>query len=409
MEQVYIIGTGMSPFGRHQDLTHAQLSRISVTEAMSRAGIEIADVDLAIYATVAQGFMANEHVVPGQFALRGMGFTDIPVFNVENACASSSTALNIARTYVATGQADVVLVFGTEKLYVPDRERRLALFNQPLDLAEARNYLEAYADEFIDVPAEFDTADADSVLMQFYGAQARMHMKRFGTRQEHLAAIASKNHMHSVHNPLAQYTDPMTVEDVLAGRMVSWPLTVPMCAPISDGSAAAIVCSGSFLKRQGSKAGVRILSSVMRTGTDRKAYDYENHVTRRTANLAYAEAGLGPDDISVAEVHDASAFGELIETEALGFCRFGEGGEMALRGETSIGGRIPVNPSGGLECRGHPLAATGLAQVHELFLQLTGQAGKRQVEGARIGLSQTGGGFIGVEEATSVVTILEKV
>lgn len=409
MRNVYVAGVGMTPFNRHLDKTYAQLTSATVREAMADAGCEVAHVDMAIYANVAQASMVNEQVVPGEFALRGLGFTGLPVFNVENACASSSTALSIASTYIATGQADVVLAVGTDKMYVEDRARRMAMFSQPLDLEEARKYLEAYQGELIEAPPAQNPGEQRSVLMDFYSAQAKLHMKRFGTTREQLAAIAAKNHMHSVHNPLAQYREPMTLEQVLAAKEVAWPLTVPMCAPISDGSAAAILCSDEGLRRLREAVPVQVLASVIRTGTDRKAYDYEKHVTRVTSQRAYEIAGVGPAELSVVEVHDASAFGELGEIEALGLCPIGEGGPFSASGATALGGKVPVNTSGGLECRGHPLGATGLAQIHELVTQLRGRAGARQVQGARIGLAQNGGGFIGVEEAVDCITILGRV
>lgn len=407
MRDVFIAGTGMTPFNRHLDRTYAQLTAASVTAAMSDAGCNVPQVELAIYASVAQDSVANEMVVPGEFALRRLGFTGLPVFNVENACASSTTAMHIGATYIATGQADVVLVVGTDKLYLEDRARRIAIFNQPLDVEEARKYLEMYKDEFAPAPTS-STDEPRSVLMEFYAAQALLHMKRFGTTQEQLAAVAAKNHMHSVHNEVAQYRVPMTAQEVLQAKEVSWPLTVPMCAPISDGSAAAVLCSAQGLKRLREATPVKLLAWAMRSGSDRKAYEYEKHVTRQAAALAYEMAGLGPRDVSVVEVHDASAFGEIGEIEALGLCSIGEGGRFSAAGHTSLGGSVPVNPSGGLECRGHPLAATGLAQIHELALQLRGRAGPRQVRGARVAMAQNGGGFIGVEEAVSCVTILEK-
>ncbi len=409
MNKVYIAGTGMTPFTRHLDRSYASLTQEAVQMALRDAGAVNSDIDMAIYGSVAQAVMANEIVVPGEFALRGMGFTGIPVFNVENACASSSTALNIATTYVATGQAEVVLVIGTDKMYAEDRAKRMAMFTQPLDMQEAAKYLAAYGSEFVEAPAPANPDEQRSVLMEFYSAQARLHMKRFGTTREQLAAIAAKNHMHSVHNPVAQYRTPMTVDEVLAAKEVAWPLTVPMCAPISDGAAAAIVCSEAALKRFAGAHPVRVLASVLRSGSDRKAYDYEKHVTRLAAARAYDMAGIGPDDVSVAEVHDASAFGELGEIEALGLCPIGEGGAFSAAGATAIGGKVPVNPSGGLECRGHPLGATGLAQIHELADQLRGRAGLRQVQGARIAVAQNGGGFIGVEEAVACITVLGQV
>ena len=242
--------------------------------------------------------------------------------------------------------------------------------------------------------------------MDVYAAFARFHMRKFGTTQEQIAAVAAKNHQHSVHNPLSQYRRPYSIEEVLAAPPITYPLTLPMCAPISDGAAATIVCNERALARFDRARAVEIRAAVLRTGTERAPNDVEHHVSRRAAMAAFDQAGLGPEDVSVAEVHDATAVGELIQIENLGLVPFGEGGPASLRGETRIGGRVPVNPSGGLESKGHPLGATGLTQIFELVTQLRGEADSRQVEGARIGLAENGGGLIGIEEAACCVTIL---
>jgi acetyl-CoA acetyltransferase len=233
-------------------------------------------------------------------------------------------------------------------------------------------------------------------------------MKTFGTTQRQLAAIAAKNHQHSAHNPLAQYQRPFTVEEVLAAQPITYPLTLPMCSPVSDGAAAAIVCSNVGLKHLGQVPArcARVRATVLQTGSRRAPDDYLHHATRLAGERAYAQAGLGPADVSVAEVHDATAMGEIIEVEALQLTPLGVCGPAAERGELSLGGRLPVNPSGGLESKGHPIGATGLAQVYELVMQLRGTAGARQVAGARVGIAQNGGGIIGVEEAVVAVTIL---
>ncbi|MNZ89529.1 lipid-transfer protein [compost metagenome] len=249
-----------------------------------------------------------------------------------------------------------------------------------------------------------------SVFMDVYAAFARSHMRTFGTTQRQLAAVSAKNHAHSVHNPLSQYQTAYSVEEVLAAAPITYPLTLPMCSPVSDGAAAAIVCTGAALKRLNidARRAIKVLAAVVQSGGDRGESDYRQHCTALAAERAYALAGVGPADISVAEVHDATAMGEIIQTENLGFCEFGMGGVIAERGETRIGGRIPVNPSGGLESKGHPVGATGLAQIHELVTQLRGEAGARQVDGARIALAENGGGLEGIEEAVACITILAR-
>jgi len=220
--------------------------------------------------------------------------------------------------------------------------------------------------------------------------------------------VAAKNHGHSVHNPLAQYREAMSVAEVLAAPPISYPLTLPMCSPVSDGAAAAIVCNAAGLKRlQGdARRAVRVLGCVLQTGSDRAADDLQNHLVRKAAERLYAQAGVAPQDVGVAEVHDATAIGEVLQSELLGLVPEGQGGLAAERGETALGGRIPINPSGGLESKGHPIGATGLGQVFELVAQLRGEAGSRQVPGARIALAENGGGLAGVEEAVACLTLL---
>jgi acetyl-CoA acetyltransferase len=233
-------------------------------------------------------------------------------------------------------------------------------------------------------------------------------MAKYGTTQRQLAVIAAKNHHHGAMNPNAQFQKKMSVEEVLASRSVSWPLTVPMCAPIGDGSAAAVLCSGEFLKFLRFPRPVRIRASVLGSGTDRSVEQEDHDIACRLSRRAYDLAGIGPEDIHLAEVHDATAYGELHQTEALGFCAWGQGGPLAETGATRIGGRIPINVSGGLESRGHPIGASGLGQIHELVTQLRHEAGTRQVENCRLALAENGGGNIGYEEAAMGIHILER-
>jgi acetyl-CoA acetyltransferase len=244
--------------------------------------------------------------------------------------------------------------------------------------------------------------------MDVYASLAKQHMRLFGTTRRQIAAVASKNHWHSTFNPLAQYRDPFTIDEILAAREVVWPLTVPMCSPITDGAAAAIVCSSRALRKFGRTGAVRVRASALVSGSNRGVDEFRKHISHRAANLAYEMASVGPGEMSVAEVHDASAVGEIIQSENLGLCEFGDGGPAADRGDTRLGGRIPINPSGGLECKGHPIGATGLGQIYELVNQLRHRADKRQVEGARFAIAENGGGFHGYEEASACVTILSR-
>ena len=235
-------------------------------------------------------------------------------------------------------------------------------------------------------------------------------MKTYGTTQRQIAAVCAKNHSHSVHNPYSQFRQPFTIDEVLAAPPITFPLTVPMCAPLSDGAAAAILCTEEGLKRIGADKSrcVTVSASVVRSFTHRDLHEPEKAIGRLAALQAYEIAGLGPDAMDVAEVHDASAMGEIIQSENLGLAPLGQGGLCAERGDFTIGGRIPINPSGGLESKGHPLGATGIGQLYELVTQLRGEAGKRQVTGASHAIQENGGGLQGIEEAAVVIHILSK-
>jgi acetyl-CoA acetyltransferase len=409
LNRVYIVGVGMTPFGKFLDRSIKDLTREAVDAALKDAGEAKEAVGAAFFANATQSPLEGQHMVGGQIALREMGFERLPVFNVENACASSSSALNLAYGYVRAGMADVVLAIGAEKMYGSDREKTFSIFNGAWDVHQVDATVSRLDEIGRDVPVPPSAQGGErSVFMDVYAALAKLHMKTFGSTQRDLAVIASKNHNHSAANPLSQYRKTMSVEEVLAARTISWPLTLPMCSPISDGAAAALLVSESALKRFERKRAIEVRASVVRSGTSRRPEEYEEHICRQAALAAYETAAVGPHDISVAEVHDASAFAELLQTELLGLCAFGEGGAFAESGATSLGGKVPVNPSGGLESKGHPIGATGLGQVFELVAQLRGEAGKRQVEGARLALAENGGGFYGYEEAVACVTILGK-
>jgi len=402
----------MTRFGRllNQDLK-AMVGQ-AVSQAMSDAGVHAVDLEAAFFANATQGHMEGQHMIRGQIALREMGIGRIPVVNVENACASGATALSLALIHVQSGASDMAIAVGAEKMYSLDRERMFSVFDSAWDISRAdeiRDKLVALGRDVL-VPPGSTSSKPYSAFMDVYAAFSRAHMRRFGTTQRQLAAVAAKNHQHSVHNELSQYRNAYTVQEVLSAPPITYPLTVPMCSPISDGAAAVIVCSKAGLRKSNLARGriVRVLASVIQSGSDRDESDIGNHCTALAAKRAYELAGVGPCEISVAEVHDATAMGEIIQVENLGFCEFGAGGVLAERGETQIGGRIPINPSGGLESKGHPIGATGLAQIYELVHQLRGEAGLRQVEGASMALAENGGGLHGIEEAAACVTILGK-
>lgn len=412
MSDIYIAGVGMTKFGKQLERSYKDLTREAVELALADAGAQTSDVKQAYFGSCVIGFMQGQHMIPGQIALRAMGFEGIPIFNVEGACASASSAMFLAAQAIKSGACDIAIAVGTEKMNSEDKARMFAAFDSAWDISsseENRDVLLKMGDG-VTPPEGTQSLKPYSMFMDVYAAYCRQHMKTFGTTQRQIAAVASKNHMHSVHNPLAQYQVAYTVDEVMAAPPISYPLTLPMCAPISDGSAAAVLCSAQGLKRLKGDASraVRVLSSVVRSSSTRDAGDYRNHITSLAADQAYEQAGIAPNDVDVVEVHDATAIGEIIQAENLKLVPFGEAGPAAERGDFTVGGRIPINPSGGLESKGHPIGATGLGQVHELVTQLRGEAGPRQVEGARIALQENGGGIVNVEEATAVINIFAK-
>lgn len=410
MREVFVAGVSMTPFGIHPDQSVGDLARAAATAALEDAGGMPELVEAAFFANTAQGSIEGQHAVRGQHALRPLGFDGCPIYNLESACAGSAVAFQLAFAHVMGGQADIVMVVGAEKLHTDDRAKRLSVFGQPMDLATVTEFVERYSPEVVDMVAPPGVAVDDgmrSIFMDAYALQARMHMKRYGTTWEQIAMVSEKNHRHSTLNPLAQFQKAIPLEKILSGRVVSWPLTVPMCAPVSDGSAAAVLCSRAGLQKLAARSSpVRVLSAQVVGGGRRKPQDSTAAALYKAACKAYGQAGINPAQIQVAEVHDASAYAEINQIEMIGLCDFGEGGRFTQSGATSLGGRVPVNPSGGLQSKGHPIAATGLGQIYEVATQLRGQAGARQVKGARLGVTACGGGFIGVEEAISSVSVL---
>jgi acetyl-CoA acetyltransferase len=409
---VYVVGVGMTRFGKHIDRTMKSLAGEAVAGALEDAGLARAAVQAAFVGNAVQGVISGQECVRGQIVLRECGIGGIPMVNVENACASASTALHLSWQAVAGGFHDCVLALGMEKLYHPDKAKSFAALAGAVDV-EFMEQLKAALGSMqgADRPSGGGNGGGEkrSLFMDVYAAAARQHMARYGTTVEHFAAIAAKNSVHGSLNPRAQYQEPHTVAEVLASPVISSPLTRLMCSPIGDGAAAAIVVSEDFLahiRRQGGSASVpvRIAASVLGTGRDRGTDDPDPVV--EVARRAYEQAGVGPRDVSLAEVHDATAPAELMIYEELGFCPAGEGGRLVDDGVTKLGGRQPVNTSGGLIAKGHPVGATGLAQIVEIVEQLRGRAGRRQVAGARVGLTENAGGAVRGDPAAVAVHIL---
>ena len=410
MEPVYIVGVGMTSLGRHLDKSVKDLSRLAIDAALADAGCAKEAVEVAWFSNTRQGLMEGQHGIRGQCALRAYGFEGLPIINTDNACASSTTGLNQAVAYLRAGMADVALVVGAEKMNYPEKRHLMfEAFRGAMDVELGEEQLKrsiALAAD-LPLPPEAQAGEGErSIFMDSYAAGARYHMLKHGLTQRQLAAVAAKNHWHSSMNPLSHYRTPRTIEEVLADRVVAWPLTRAMCAPISDGAAALVLCSKNALARFDRQRAVRVLATTIASGVKHEPDDADRKVPRLAALRAYELAGISPKDVSLAEVHDATAFGEIKHIEALGLCPAGEGGAFTESGATRLGGELPVNPSGGLLAKGHPVAATGAIQIHELVTQLRGEAGQRQVKGARIAVAGNGGGSYDGEEAVSATTIL---
>jgi acetyl-CoA acetyltransferase len=422
-DNVYIYGVGMIKFGKHLDMGVKQLTGEALKLVLEDCGLEMKDLEAAWFSNTGWGMSGFQHSIRAQVALSANGLEKIPMINVENACASGSTALHSGWMAVKAGIYDCVLAIGAEKMYFEFKDKKEKAksfqgFIAGTDVEETTKMIEAWkegekkrqekeaqeAKERGIEAKEDKSKKGHSIFMDFYAYGARRHMEKYGTTQRQLAVIAAKAHNNSTLNPLAQYTFPQTVEQVMEDREVAFPLTRAMCAPIGDGAAAAIICSESFLKKHPSERAIRIRASILKSGSRTG----ENDICGRASEAAYEIAGVGPEDVNVAEVHDATAFGELHQTEQMGFCAVGEGGPLAESGATAIDGKIPVNTSGGLISRGHPIGASGLAQTYELVTQLRGEAGKRQVKNPRIAMAENGGGTLGKGEAAMTINIFER-
>ena len=397
MRQVAVVGAGMTRFGKHQDRSMKDLAREAIENALHSANIEQEAIEAAAVGNAVAGLMTGQECIRGQVVLREMGIGGIPVINTENACASSSTAFHIAWLYVASGMYDTVLAVGMEKLFHADKKRTFTAIGSAIDLELGDEFARQMSGE-----QSVGAGESRSVFMDYYANLARQHMARYGTTREQFAQIAAKNHTNGSLNPHAQFQTPRTVADILAAPLIAEPLTRMMCSPIGDGAAAVIITTAEKARQLTTKP-VFVRASIVGSSQEH-APDAPGIVTK-TAQKAYNMAGISPNELQVVEVHDATAPAELLVYEELNLCRAGEGGKLISDGVTQIGGRVPVNPSGGLLAKGHPVGATGVAQISEIFWQLRGEAGKRQVAGAKVGLTENGGGVLGGENAVASVHI----
>ncbi|MBW2268463.1 MAG: thiolase family protein [Deltaproteobacteria bacterium] len=400
-----VAGVGMTRFMKYPDKGLKELGTEASLQALADAGLETGDLDAAYVGNCAAGLITGQESIRGQVILDTIGIGKIPVINVENACASGSTAFREACAMVTAGLHDVVLALGVEKLSHPDKAKSFAAFAGAMDVDELQAMMKSLQQAAESSGAEGGAGQNRSMFMDVYASAARAHMEKYGTTVEQYAAVAAKNSFHGSLNPRAQFPDELSVEEVLAERLIVEPLTRAMCSPIGDGAAAVVVVSERKARELGISRPVRVETSVMRSGYGHA--EDEPDTVQLASRDAYEASGLGPDDFDLIEIHDASAPGEIIAYEQLGLCAKGDGGRLVESGETRLGGRRPVNTSGGLLRKGHPVGATGAAQIVELTEQLQGRAGRRQVEGARVALAQNGGGKKGNDAAAMVVTILK--
>jgi benzoylsuccinyl-CoA thiolase BbsB subunit len=368
MREVSVIGVGMVPFAKYREKTLAEIGWPAVKAAIEDAGVEKRDIEAAYCGSALGGMMS------GQRVLKQLGITGLPITNVENACSSSSSAFRQAYIAVAAGVYDMVLVLGVEKL------TKFGGGTLPLE------------------KEDFEVTHG-LVMPALYGMRARRYMHDYGLTKEQLAQVAVKAHKHGAKNEDAQYRNEVTVEEVMEAREIAEPFTLLHCCPSGDGAAAVVIASAEKARQYTTKP-VRVACSEVNSGKYVTGFrDMTTpEITVRGAKQAYEEAHIGPEDVDVAEVHDAFTIAELLYYEALGFCDKGDAAKLLEDGETSIGGRIPVNPSGGLLSKGHPIGATGAAQIVEVVRQLRGQAGNRQVDDAKVALTHcTGGGISGFD------------
>lgn len=379
MSRPIIAGIGVQPFGRNLDSTLKSLAGGAATAALADAGMEAGQIDCIFSANVGAGLITGQEGIRGQVALKEAGLGGTPFFNVENACASGSSAIHLAAMYIKSGAAETALVVGFEKMSAPDRTLALKAIDACGDVEEIAAIKNALGPD----------GASRSVFMDFYARKVLKYLDESGATRRHLAAVAAKNHCNGVDNPYAHFRAPQTVDSVLASREIVDPLHLLMCSPVSDGAAAVVLVSEKWAKAHGI-AGPAIASSRLRSD------DFSNGPSQvgRLAEEAYREAGLKPESINVAEVHDGSAAGEIFAYEELGFAKPGRGWTLLDDGTVFRGGRLPVNVGGGLIARGHPLGATGVVQVCELASQLRGSAGPRQVPNARAAVAHCLGGQV---------------
>ena len=387
MKGVVIAGIGMTQFGKQVGRGVRSLALAAIEEAIADSGLASDRIDRIYFGNAISGIISQQEMVRGQVALRHQVLGKVPLFNIENACASGGSAFSLACEAVASGAVEVALVVGAEQMNHVDRSRPFNALRGSTDIEEIGE-------------SEPGQISANSLLMDFYAAVAQRYLDESGAELSDFARVAVKNRKNATMNLLAHLRTPQSLEDVLASRMIVAPLSLPMCSPVTDGAAAIIVCSD--------KVGASIGHPVVQVKASAGASGASGNPVGDAAAKAYTDSSVGSQDFDVIELHDAAAPAELMQYHEIGLCAKGDGFRLIRDGVTDLGGATPVNTSGGLLSRGHPLGATGCAQIVELVHQLRGTAGARQVEGARLALAVNGGGWLDGTYALAIATVLAR-
>ena len=408
MRDVAIIGVGMTRFGKYLDKSLSDLVHEAVNDALLNGGVEKKHIEAAYVGNAVGGLMTGQEMIRGQVALSTMGIDSIPIYNVESACASSSAAFNLGWTAVAAGVHDCVLVVGCEKLFDQDKAKSFKALGTAVDLENGMDYFRKAEEQSKsgDKIIMEGSGENRSIFMDMYSFLIKDYMRKYNLTQDHFATLAVKSHKNGALNPHAQYQKEVTMEEVLNSGDVVYPLTRMMCSPIGDGAAAAIICSKSKAAQFTTKP-IWVAGSVL--GSGKITFDTGDSVTKRLVPKIYEAAGVGPEEIDVVEVHDATSPSEIMFLIELGLCPGDEAAKWIEDGSLELSGKMPANPSGGLASKGHPVGATGCGMIYEIVQQLRGEAGKRQVlNNPKIGMTHNGGGILGIDAASMALHIFKR-
>ncbi len=408
MDDVAVIGVGMTRFGKFLDKSIKDLVKEAVEEALGDAGVRKEEIEAAYVGNAVAGLITGQEMIRGHVVLSAMGIDSIPIYNVESACASSSAAFNLGWTAVAAGVHDCVLVVGFEKLFHQDKMRSFQALGTAVDL-------EKYMDYFKEAEKRSTSGDRivsegsgkqRSIFMDMYAFLIKEYMRKYGLTREHFAMLAVKSHKNGALNPHAQYQKEVTLKEVLESGDVVYPLTRMMCSPIGDGASAAILCKKSMVSKFTAQP-VWVAGSVV--GSGKISFEGGDSVTKRLGPKVFEAAGIGPEDIDVIEVHDATSPSEIMFLIELGICPGDEAVEWIEEGHMEISGKMPTNPSGGLATKGHPIGATGCGMIYEIVKQLRGEAGRRQIpDRPKVGMTHNGGGILGIDAASMALHIFKR-